>query len=94
MTDDATEGKPRTRIYWREADDPDGHNVGWTDRPPTGPLDGWHAVDVDEETWEAYTAARRTYDRAVLQHDEAKQRKDRTTNDLRRAAGVGREISR
>lgn len=93
MTEDIAEGKPQTRIYWRESDAIPG-DVEWTDRPPTGSLDGWHGVDVDEETWEAYTSARRAHDRAVRQMTEAQQRRDRATNELWREAGVGRVVGR
>lgn len=63
----AYEEPPTTRIYLQS--DKQGNRMieSATVHPPSGPLDGWSAIDVDAEAWEAFAETRRAHDRAVQQ---------------------------
>lgn len=97
MTEEEEAGESTVRVYWREhppIDEDEGEMIEWHDTPPTGPLDGWHAVDVPESTWHQADRSRRQLARASEELERARESHERAQDRLWRDAGVGQAIGR
>ena len=74
---EAQAAPPTVRLFLAPGDRAGSLIAAATEHPPRGSLDGWRAVDVDEEAWHEFDRARRELERAKRTLTASQERHER-----------------